>query len=186
MSMYGWISFYREAPLDRPLETTIKVMEMCGVTRLESACAERWRGDKYEVLAEEGYGFRDWEGFLRRHLALGVYVRFACLGTAIGDEMYDAIEQGVDESIRGYFIPCELVVAVGPNWKIDQAFSEERDDWVESYHACSLSVDFHSYMYPEDPVEFLNQVYRVPGVVAIQQRLETLLGPLKRAACWNW
>ena len=149
-----------------------------------------------------GPDFRQWDigdpvAFVRQRWSPDVMICLIGEGNNIGNEMYEAIEDGIDESVRERFIPGELAIVLGMDVIEDWVYSGQEEDQSAYrvrrqgnvtfvWYVCHVCVSFYSTWMPEDPCEFRATVFQLPRVRAIQARLENVLGPLRQAACWNY
>lgn len=99
--------------------------------------------------------------------------------TAIA-RVHDAL-RGIDKSIRGEFVPCDAVLTAG--WH-DVWEAAENDDG-NLFGRAFISLALSGYNSPNDWQEYRRQVFQVPEVLELQQRLEKIIGPVERCIYWS-
>ncbi len=100
--------------------------------------------------------------------------------TAIGHRFYEALSR-IDQSIRGDFVPCDAVLRAG--WHDIWECAENDDGTL--FGRAFISLSLGSYGTPNDWAEYRRQVFQVPEVIELQQRLELILGPVERCIYWS-
>jgi hypothetical protein len=93
------------------------------------------------------------------------------------------MERGLPLEIRGRFLIQGLSIVIGRSHVLDWVFTDEEcDDQEYESHA---DVSFFGLNYTGSPKRFRRDFFLLPEVVAIQRRLESVLGPLRHAAWWE-
>lgn len=87
----------------------------------------------------------------------------------------------IDKSIRGDFVPCDAVLRAG--WHDIWECAENDDGTL--FGRAFISLSLGSYGTPNDWAEYRRQVFQVPEVIELQQRLEQILGPVERCIYWS-
>lgn len=105
-------------------------------------------------------------------------MRFA--NAAIAWPMHHAVSR-IDKSVRGEFVPDGPTLTVG--WH-DIWETAENDDGT-LFGRAFISLSLRGNTSPNDWKEYRRQVFEVPEVIELQQRLEKILGPVERCIYWS-
>lgn len=196
MGQEGYLTFFstQEIPDPAPVIATI-MRDIIGAertwittrTRSEDRSWNRWRRmvdsdftleeprEPWEELpdgltpVEAGAAFRP-----------GTRLMLMYTATPLG-RWLDQVMRGIDEKIRGQFIPGAPTLTVG--WH-DIWETAENDDGT-LFGRAFISLSLRGNTSPNDWPEYRRQVFQVPEVIELQQRLEKILGPVERCIYWS-
>ncbi len=186
MSQSGKLSLYRIAPLPGLRAKALQVAQQSGLRVLAaSACRGRfseWRdafdgpGGAWPTPLPQGWAVEEY---------LQQYRRPGCLrlwgASRWGETVAAAVTDGIPTEVRGLFVPDCLYLTLG---------GHDLCEFAEAEHGqliarASLSVRFFGYHTPNDWQRFRELVFELPGVVAVRQELEEIVGPVKQVVFWS-
>lgn len=196
MGQEGYLTFFstREIADPAPIVATIMrdIIEaeqawIATRTRFEYQAWERWRRmvDSNFSLHEK----QEDEEWLPKGLTPeqagqafrpGTRLMLIYTGTPLGLQM-DRAMQRIDEKVRGQFIPGAPALSVG--WH--DIWETAENDGGTLFGRAFISLSLRGNTSPNDWPEYRRQVFQVPEVIELQQRLEKIMGPVERCIYWS-
>jgi hypothetical protein len=196
MSQEGLLTFFSKREIPSPASVIASVMrDIIGAdrtwittrTRFEDQSWARWRR-----MVDSDFSLREKEQeeeWLPKGLTPeqagqafrpGTRLMLIYTGTPLGLQL-DRVLQRIDEKVRGQFIPGAPTLTVG--WH-DIWETAENDDGT-LFGRAFISLSLRGNTSPNDWPEYRRQVFQVPEVIELQQRLEQILGPVERCIYWS-
>lgn len=196
MGQEGYLTFFsaHEIPDPTPIIATI-MRDIIGAdrtwiatrTRSEDRSWDQWRRmvDSDFTLDEEDQD-DEWlpKGLTSEEAGAlfraGTRLMLIYTATPLG-RWLDEVMQRMDEKVRGQFIPGAPTLTVG--WH-DIWETAENDDGT-LFGRAFISLSLRGNTSPNDWREYRRQVFEVPEVIELQQRLEKIIGPVERCIYWS-
>ncbi len=186
MSMHGEVTFYRDSPLASPVEAACELVQVCGVK-----CANAWvfqhvtstdGAVKCEKI-DDSDKVVDLHRYIRAHMRSDRFLGLFADRAEPISELGFAMQRGLPPEVRGRFLLQTLSIGIGKSGVLDWVFIDE--ECLEEQYDSHAYVSFNGLNYTGDPERFRTELFLLPEVLAIQRRLETVLGPLRHAAWWE-
>jgi hypothetical protein len=109
------------------------------------------------------------------------YLMLSIEPCALAEDVRTAVLEGIPEGIRHHFLPCRAWLTIG-----EHDIFEAAENYDGTYFGRAvLSIRFVGYHTPHDWAEFRRLVFDLPAIVAVRQRIEAAIGPVKTAVHWD-
>jgi len=196
MSQEGYLTFFstREHPSPASL-TSALIRDIIGAkrtwlvsrTRSEDRSWERWQrivasdfmlDDDPEPWDSIGKGFSPEEAGAEFRPGTCLIIMF--IDTSLA-KPFDEHLRRIDERVRGPFIPSDCILKVG--WH--DIWEAAEHDYGHLFGRAFVSLGIRGNGSPRDWPEYRRLVLREPEVLKLQERLESILGPVERCIYWS-
>jgi hypothetical protein len=196
MSQEGHLTFFstREQPTPFAL-TSALIRDIIGAertwlvsrTRREDRSWERWQrivashfmlDDDPEPWESLGKGFSPEEAGAEFRPDRCLIIMF--IETLLA-KPFDEHLRRIDERIRGQFVPTDCILMIG--WH--DIWEAAEHDHGQLFGRAFVSLSIRGNSSPNDWPEYRRLVLREPVVLRLQERLESILGPVEKCIYWG-